>query len=369
MSTSRRTNIINSGAGSTNLGHNPDVINVDKSDHDGILARLESLMVLQNVPEYVYDNKRFCKFRSIVKLARSNVDSVREKRSEGKSVLDNFSDGSLWFVAAVHSVPEENTAECSQLISQFSTNGHNLCPRQNDEIVKRLFGICGYINFLEANSDRDVFKFLWSLYSIRAMTAPGVNTVIPSMTVAIGSEKMQEIWKQLLDGELEQERQLPSFQYDDAAVKIQRTAGKELQILNHDIRTGTITVKYPVVKEVTDNIEYSESEWNHHWVKREVYRPKVDEEVVTRTLVDENRNKIQKKTGSCIFMHGKRDTFQWRKTGKKIQKTVKRPVAVEKVTTHSMVVNDRWKKTGNMLRKEFEYQCWYVMVEYQAIYI
>ena len=52
---------------------------------------------------------------------------------------------------------------------------------------------------------------------------------------------------------------------------------------------------------------------------------------------------------------GMRETYEWRKTGEKIQKTVKRQVAVEKITTHSRKVNDKWKKTGKMLQKEFEY--------------
>jgi len=74
-----------------------------------------------------------------VKLAKSNLNSIREKRSEGKLVLEHFSDGSIWFVGAIYSVPSDKTAECSQLISQFFTDGHNLRPKQNDEAVQSVF--------------------------------------------------------------------------------------------------------------------------------------------------------------------------------------------------------------------------------------
>lgn len=356
MTTVQRARIVNGGGGGTNLGHNPEVQNVDLGDHEGILARLETLMVPKNFPEFLHDNKRLFKFKSIVKLAKSNLNSVREKRSEGKSVLDHFSDGSIWFVGAIHSVPSDKTAECSQLISQFFTNGHSLRPRQNDEAVERLLGICGYINFLEANDNQDVFKFLWSLYSIRAMTAPGANAAIPSTTVAISPQKMQEILKQQEDGVAEQEQQLPNFVYDDVAIKIERPKGNELKLLNHDASKGTLKVKFPIVEDITDTVEYTVAEWDHKWVTRAVEKPKVVEEIVDRILTDENGRKIRRKTADFGLTAGQRDTYVWKKTGKKIQKTVRRKVAVEKKTTHSRNVNDKWIKTGNMLKESYNYK-------------
>ena len=127
------------------------------------------------------------KFKAIVKLAKINLNQIREKKSECASFVENFSDGSIWVVAAIHTVPEGKEAECSQLISQFFTNGHGLRPKQNDEVVERLLGICGYINFLEASDNKDALKFLWSLYSIRGMAAPSAGT-IASTTVAISPE-------------------------------------------------------------------------------------------------------------------------------------------------------------------------------------
>ena len=87
------------------------------------------------------------------------------------------------------------------MISQTFTNGHNLRRRQNDEVVERLLGICGYINFLEANTDEDAYKFLWSLYAIRY-----ANTAIRSTTFAKSPEKKQGILNQQQDGEIEEEK-------------------------------------------------------------------------------------------------------------------------------------------------------------------
>ena len=70
---------------------------------------------------FLHESKRLFKFKSIVKLAKTNLNSIREKRSEGKSVLENFRDGSIWFGAAIHSVPADKHAECLQLISHFRT--------------------------------------------------------------------------------------------------------------------------------------------------------------------------------------------------------------------------------------------------------
>ena len=326
----------------------------DRNDHESILARLETMMVDKNIPDFLQANKRLFKFKSMLKQAKSNLNSVRQKISDGKSFVDDFSNGSIWCVTAVHTVPDDKQTECSQLISQFFTNGHNLRPKQNDEVVERLLGLCGYINFLEANSNEDIFKFLWALYPIRAMAAPSSNTVVPSTTVAISPEKMKEILRKQEDGEKEQEQQLPNFRYDDVDVIPNRENG-ELRLLKHDIATNTITVEYPVVVEEAEVIEYTLSEYDHVWVKRPIDKPKVEEEIVERTLVDEHGKKIKKKTTACNPVRGTRETYQWRKTGKKLQKTVKRQFAVEKVTTHSRKVNDKWKKTGNMLEQEYTY--------------
>ena len=205
--TLKRTNIVGSKATSTNLGLEPEVQIIDRNDHDGILARLEMLMAGKNFPGFLHENKRLFKFKSIVKLAKTNLNSIREKRLEGNSVLENFRDGSIWIVGAIHCVPEDKHAECSQLISQTFTNGHVFRPKQNDEVVERLLGICGYINFLEhADTDEDAYKFLWSLHAIRTMTASGANTTIRSTTVAKSPEKKQRIMNQQQDGENEQEK-------------------------------------------------------------------------------------------------------------------------------------------------------------------
>ena len=139
----------------------------DRPDIDAILARLETLTIDKSIPEFLRENKRYFKFKSIVKLAVSNLNSIREKISEGESVLGNFSDGSIWFVGAIHSVPEDQIPYSAQLISQFFTNGHDERPRQNDEAVERFLGVCGHTNFLEAKTDLDAFKFLLSLKAIR----------------------------------------------------------------------------------------------------------------------------------------------------------------------------------------------------------
>ena len=117
----------------------------------------------------------------------------------GVSFVDNLSDGSIWFVAAIHSVPADKHAECSQLISQFFTNGHNLRPRQNDEAVERLLSICGHINFLEADTDEDVFKFLWSLDGIKSaetMEQSGPTKLARENTPFAGSVKDDEVTDQ-----------------------------------------------------------------------------------------------------------------------------------------------------------------------------
>ena len=165
----------NSEASSKNLGLEPEVQIIDRDDHHGILARLEMLMTDKYFPEFLHESKRLFKFKSIVKLAKTNLNSIRAKRSEWNSVLENFRDGSIWFVAAIHSVPADKHAECLQLISHFFTNGHVFRPKQNDEVVERLLGICGYINFLEANTDEDAFKFLLSLKAIRDAKTTSVS--------------------------------------------------------------------------------------------------------------------------------------------------------------------------------------------------
>ena len=171
----KQMKIVSSEASSTNLRLEPEVQNNDRNDRPGILARLETLMAAKNLPELLHENKRMFKFKSIVKLAKTNLNSIKQKISEGNSVLENFRDGSIWFVAAIHSVPADKHAECLQLISHFFTNGHVFRPKQNDEVVERLLGICGYINFLEANTDEDAFKFLLSLKAIRDAKTTSVS--------------------------------------------------------------------------------------------------------------------------------------------------------------------------------------------------
>ena len=131
------------------------------------MESLETLIADKNLPNFLQDNKQT--IRSIRKLAKKNLNSIREKKSEGVSVVDNFDDGSIWFVCAMHHVPEFKEDEYLQLVGKFLTNGHELRPKQNDEVVEKALGICGYVNFLEAATDEDVYKFLWSLYAIRAV--------------------------------------------------------------------------------------------------------------------------------------------------------------------------------------------------------
>ena len=69
----------------SNLEPKPEILSVDIADHDDILERLETLMVAKKFPEFLHDNKRLFKFKSIVKLANSNLNSIREKKSEGVS--------------------------------------------------------------------------------------------------------------------------------------------------------------------------------------------------------------------------------------------------------------------------------------------
>ena len=129
--------------------------------------RLETLTVDKNFPAFLHENESLFKFKAIVKLAKYNLKSIREDKPE-----DNLSDGSIWFVAAIHSVPADKQDECSQLISQFVTNGHKLLPRQNDEIIERLSSICGHSSTVfQAKTDEDVFKVFWSLDGIKSAEA------------------------------------------------------------------------------------------------------------------------------------------------------------------------------------------------------
>ena len=117
---------------------------LDKCDYIGILARLEAFTNNKNIPNFLRDflrtnNKKF-KFKAVQSRAKVNIDSVRhtytcsskrknpeqvpheykdrsiQKESEwvslweeilqGASFVDDFRDGSIWIVAAMHTVPE-----------------------------------------------------------------------------------------------------------------------------------------------------------------------------------------------------------------------------------------------------------------------
>ena len=159
-------------------------------DFDSILTQLNKVIIDTSVPDFLRTNRQEIyklRFEAIKNLAKTNLASVMKKRVEKLSFVDEFSDGSIWIVSAVHSVPEDKQNECFDLISEFFKNGLTLIypncdlyqdddysdgPKQNDWVVEQFLDICGYGNFLEATTDEDIHKFLWSLDAIKAGILP-----------------------------------------------------------------------------------------------------------------------------------------------------------------------------------------------------